>query len=115
MEALIIVAHGSKLNSSNQEIIKIVENIKTLKKDILVYYAFLELAQPLLNDILEIACKENDIIKIFPYFLAGGKHVTSDIPTEVEIFSKKYPNIKFEILPHIGKCSGIENLIINNS
>lgn len=115
MESLIIVAHGSKLKSSNDEIIRIVENIKLIKKDSLVYYAFLELAEPLLGDILETACKNSNSIKIFPYFLAGGKHVISDIPNEIKIFQKKYPNIKFEILPHIGKCAGIENLIISNS
>ena len=42
MEALIIVAHGSKVKSSNDEIIEIVSQIRNdINSDILVFHAFL--------------------------------------------------------------------------
>ncbi len=115
MEALIIIAHGSKLKSSNDEVINTVENIKKLKKDMLVYSAFLELAEPTFEDILNVICNKCEVVKIFPYFLAAGKHVTKDIPEILEKYKIKYPDIKFLLLPHLGNCMGIENLIINNS
>ena len=45
MEALIVVAHGSKVESSNNEIKRIVDKIKENLKDeqLDVFYAFLEL------------------------------------------------------------------------
>ncbi len=116
MEALIIVAHGSKVKSSNNEIVDIVSKIKsTLNDELLVFHAFLELSEPsifkALSDAIAKDCKK---IKIFPYFLAAGRHVQEDIPNEIKKFKKQYPQIEFILLPHIGQCHGIENMIISN-
>jgi len=117
MEALIIVAHGSKVKSSNDEIKNITERIKTNIQDneILVFYSFLELSEPTIFISINKAIAEGcNKIKIFPYFLAAGKHVKEDIPCEIKKFKKKYPEIEFTLLPHIGQCIGIENLILSN-
>ena len=118
MEALIVVAHGSKMKSSNDEIVIVTEKIKAKLEgtNIEVFYAFLELTEPsifiAINNAIRKQCKK---IKIFPYFLAAGKHVTQDIPCEIKKFKKQYPEIEFILLPHIGQCEGIENMIISNS
>ena len=117
MEALILVAHGSKVKSSNDEIAQIALKIKNSVKenDLLVFHAFLELTEPSIFMAINKALNENCTkIKIFPYFLAAGKHVQEDIPNELKKFKKQYPDIEFAILPHIGKCNGIENMIISN-
>lgn len=116
MEALIIVAHGSKVKSSNDEIINIVSKIKfNIDDNILVFHAFLELSEPSIFIAINKAIAENcKKIKIFPYFLAAGKHVQEDIPCEIKKFKKLHPEIEFILLPHIGNCNGIENMIISN-
>lgn len=116
MEALIIIAHGSKVKSSNDEIVDIVSKIKnSVDNKLLVFHAFLELTEPsvfvAINKAIANNCKK---IKLFPYFLAAGKHVQEDIPCEIKKFKKLYPEIEFILLPHIGKCNGIENMIISN-
>ena len=116
MEALIIVAHGSKVKSSNDEIVEIVSKIKnSMNNDFLILHAFLELSEPSIFMAINKAIGENcKKIKIFPYFLAAGKHVQEDIPCEIKKFKKQYPEIEFILLPHIGKCNGIGNMIISN-
>ncbi len=116
MEALIIVAHGSKVKSSNDEIINIVSKIKfNIDDNILVFHAFLELSEPSIFIAMNKAIAENcKKIKIFPYFLAAGKHVQEDIPCEIKKFKKLHPEIEFILLPHIGNCNGIEDMIISN-
>lgn len=116
MEALIIIAHGSKVKSSNDEIVDIISKIKASVDDkILVFHAFLELSEPSVFMAINNAIAENcQKIKIFPYFLAAGKHVQEDIPCEIKKFKKLYPQIEFILLPHIGKCNGIEDMIISN-
>ena len=116
MEALIIVAHGSKVKSSNDEIINIVSKIKFNVDDkVLVFHAFLELSEPSIFIAINKAIAENcKKIKIFPYFLAAGKHVQEDIPCEIKKFKKLHPEIEFILLPHIGNCNGIEDMIISN-
>ena len=117
MEALIVVAHGSKVESSNNEIKRIVDKIKENLKDeqLDVFYAFLELAEPSIfvsiNKAITHGCK---VIKVFPYFLAAGKHVKEDIPAEIKKFKKRYPEIEFILLPHIGECKGIEYFLLSN-
>lgn len=118
MDALIIIAHGSKMESSNKEIINLVDNIreKQKEKNILVLEGFLELSEPSIFHALNKAVLDGaKTIKIFPYFLAEGKHVKEDIPNEIKKFKKKYPEIEFIILPHLGKCEGIEEIVISNS
>lgn len=116
MEALIIVAHGSKVKSSNDEIVNIVSKIKFNVDDkVLVFHAFLELSEPSIFIAINKAIAENcKKIKIFPYFLAAGKHVQEDIPCEIKKFKKLHPEIEFILLPHIGNCNGIEDMIISN-
>lgn len=119
MNTLIIIAHGSKVQQSNNEIINIAQNISNIIDKTTydnVEYAFLELTSPRLEDTL-IKCIENnsESITIFPYFLAAGIHVKSDIPEIVESFKSKYTNVEFKLLPHFGKCKGIEELILANS
>ncbi|PUE64091.1 sirohydrochlorin chelatase [Arcobacter caeni] len=116
MEALVIIAHGSKVKSSNDEIVDIVSKIKSnITTELLVSHAFLELCEPSISVAINEAIKQNcKKIKIFPYFLAAGKHVQEDIPSEIQRFKDLYPEIDFILLPHIGKCNGIENLIISN-
>ena len=117
MEALIIIAHGSKVKSSNDEIVDIISKIKNnlTTTELLVLHAFLELSEPSIsvsiNRDIDENCKK---IKIFPYFLAAGKHVQEDIPSVIQEFKDSYPKIEFILLPHIGKCNGIENMIISN-
>ncbi len=72
MEALIVVAHGSKMKSSNDEIVIVTEKIKAKLEgtNIEVFYAFLELTEPsifiAINNAIKKQCKK---IKIFQVFL----------------------------------------------
>ncbi|MGA1931532.1 sirohydrochlorin chelatase [Arcobacter sp. YIC-464] len=117
MDTLLVIAHGSRVKDSNEEIIKFCESIKSLiDDDFEVKYAFLELAEPNIYDSLE-SCLKNNLdskIKILPYFLARGKHVKVDIPMEIEKIKEVYNNANIEILPHLGKIDGLAQLIINN-
>ncbi len=115
MTALIIVAHGSRVDSSNKEVITLVQNIKKENNSLYISYAFLELCNPSLFDEIEKQIEKGiKKIKVFPYFLAAGKHVKSDIPNIIKQLKIKYPNIKFELLPHLGICKGISSLILSN-
>lgn len=117
MNILILVAHGSRLQESNEEIINFSKKIKNnADENTIIKYAFLELAEPNIYETLEKVNLEykNANIKILPYFLAYGKHVKVDIPNEVKKFQENHKNTKITILPHIGKYDGLVNLILEN-
>ncbi|MFT7184789.1 MAG: sirohydrochlorin ferrochelatase [Pseudohongiellaceae bacterium] len=114
MKQLLIVAHGSRIESSNQEVRVLAEKVGARLKlevdDIKV--AFLELASPsidvALSDCFNRGVKE---VVVLPYFLSGGNHVMNDIPQEVHSVLDKWPDKTITVLPHIGASEAMVNLI----
>jgi len=116
MKSLIIIAHGSKKEGSNNEVREIVNSIQTENT---IYdkieVSFLEFATPTLEQSVKkcIEEKSNDIT-IYPYFLNSGKHVTYDIPNEIKIVGQKYQDVTFTILPHFGSSESIKKIILSD-
>ncbi len=114
MKALILIAHGSRKQESNDEFILLVDKLRE-EKDLSftqVKAAFLEIAKPDIQTIVkELVSKEIKEIVIYPYFLNSGKHVIFDIPSQIEDEKIKYPNIEFKLLDHFGTSSKIVDII----
>lgn len=114
MKALILIAHGSKKEKSNQEFRNLVEEIRKLniKKYEKIETAFLEFVEPSIEDIVKKLVIQNiKSITFYPYFLNSGKHVSIDIPNIVDILKNDYENIDFKILQHFGLSKKIASII----
>ena len=114
---LLIVAHGSRRSESNEEVRALSKKINALECGFdEVSCAFLELATPLIPAGIEkqIECGANEIV-ILPYFLSAGRHVTKDIPSDVEQVKAKHPNINIKIAPHFGAATGISRVLIEHA
>ena len=115
MNALIILAHGSRRKESNEEIKELANNVKNIAQDKfdLIKYAYLEVVNPNLHnaidDVIDAGVKE---VIVFPYFLNSGNHVVRDIPAMVETARGKYPDCNFKITECIGMYKGIPELIL---
>lgn len=113
MNALLMVAHGSRHAEANAEIHRLVHRIA--KHTPLVALAFLEIAPPTLDDALaELVAAGATQIVVLPYFLAAGRHTTRDIPYQINQAKAKHPQIGFEILPHLGALPGMDALILDS-
>ena len=116
MKSLLIVAHGSRREGSNQEVIELANRVAQQPGHDFdqVSAAFLEIALPSIPEGLEQCVKQGaSEVVIFPYFLAAGRHVVDDIPEEAEKIATKYPNVKFIITEYLGMSTEIPQLIIN--
>ena len=113
-KALIIVAHGSRKASSNEEVMALGEKVESLLGQHYTYVmtSFLEFATPSLEESM-ISCVEKGAsqIVILPYFLASGNHVTRDIPEVVQKTQALHPQVKMTLKEHIGSASGMVTLI----
>lgn len=112
--ALIIVAHGSRKESSNSEVMLLGEKVNSLvdgQYDV-VKTGFLEFAEPSLEECIKASVEEGvrDIV-ILPYFLASGNHVSRDIPAIVKQMEKMYSEVKIELKEHIGSAAGMAKLL----
>jgi len=118
MKILMLVAHGSRNQAANDEVSRLATQVASLAQDDFdaVVPAFLELAEPDIHQGIE-RCAEmgaSEVI-VVPYFLAAGKHVTRDIPLELECARSGYPHITIETSQYLGENSAMAELIIQCS
>lgn len=118
MKVLLVISHGSRKKESNEEIValekKMNENIGAGFDR--VSCAFLQFANPLFHERVEELVKAGaSQITVFPYFIAAGSHVITDIPMLIRVAAEKYPNVRFTTTPHLGKLKGITQLIFSET
>ena len=113
MNALLIIAHGSRNAESIREIQDLTLRLKNATDEFdLVECAFLEMAEPDISAGLTSLIKKGaKKIVALPYFLAKGNHVIRDVPDEISSVQCRYPDVEIRLLPHIGKSTGMANLI----
>lgn len=113
---LILVAHGSRLEQTRDELFSVADQVQPLiPASCQIHVAFLELSAPLLVDMLAEICKEKpDTVYILPYLLASGRHLLADIPLCIEKTMVQYRNIKIVLLPHLGLNPTLPSLVANH-
>lgn len=116
-KSLLIIAHGSRRKESNDEVRALAGSINSMSHGFTeVSCAFLELAEPPIPDGIEKQIENGaKEIVILPYFLSAGRHVTKDIPADVELVRDKYPNVMIKIVPHFGAATGISRVLIESA
>lgn len=115
MKALIIVAHGSRNQASNDEIIAMVKDVHAVPDHAfdLVTHAFIQFTTPLVDTVIDgLVTKGATDIVVFPYFIGAGNHVTKDIPALIDAAREKYKTIGFTLLPHLGSSDKMKHLIL---
>jgi sirohydrochlorin ferrochelatase len=113
---LLIVAHGSRRQASNSEVMHLDAQVRTnLGKGIDdVSVAFLELAAPSIPEGLAgcVARGAGEIV-VVPYFLAAGTHVANDLPEAIGNFQAEHPNIKVRLAHHLGASPLLPRIILD--
>jgi len=114
MKSLLIVAHGSRRQASNDEVRELSRRLTELEHEFdLVECAFLELAEPSIPAGLEQCIERgaNEVV-VMPYFLAAGRHVIEDIPAEIAPIETKYREVAIRITPHLGASHYMSGAIL---
>ena len=116
MNALLLLAHGSRKKESNDEIIRLAKTLdETPDKGFdKVICAFNQFSPPSAEEqIKQLAVMGATKITVLPYFIAAGSHVLTDIPELVHAAQIQYPGILFQVSPHFGAFNGVKNLILS--
>ncbi len=116
MKALLIVAHGSRRPASNDEVQALCERLqkeKTAEEFALIRAGFLDLAEPSIPEgvaqCIQLGAGE---VVVLPYFLSAGRHVSEDIPAEVEKARMSHPHVEIYLAPYLGSSPGIGGLLL---
>ena len=118
MDALLLVAHGSRRQQSNNEVIALAEQLRdTSNTDYTIVQAgFLELATPSIPEGIENCIDAGATrVTVLPYFLNSGRHVVEDVPGIVESARKKHPGVDILVAPHLGASSMMVDLLIDSA
>ena len=99
---VLIVSHGSREVSANQDFKKLVQKYKRKHPNWVIAHAFLELAEPSIPKALEILAKNSEEIAVLPLFLFAAKHVKNHIPELIKTFRKNHPQIKVTLGKPLG-------------
>ena len=81
-KSLLVVAHGSRRQASNDEVRALTERVRAESNErfAAIECAFLELAEPSIPDGLERLIADGAAhITVLPYFLAAGRHVIEEL------------------------------------
>lgn len=118
MRSLLLVAHGSRRQESNDEVRALTRRLAQQAGDAFghVDCGFLELAEPSIPDGIQgcIDAGATEVV-VVPYFLSAGRHVAEDIPAEVKIKQDQHPGIRIEIAPYLGAADEVAGLLINSA
>lgn len=117
MKYLLLVAHGSRREASNEEVRRLAAKMDTLPHDFdAISSAFLELTEPLIPDgIRQAVAAGADEVVILPYFLSAGRHVVTDVPAEVDSVRSEFPDTKLTIAPYLGIAESIPSTLLDQA
>lgn len=114
-KALIVVSHGSRREASNEEVRRLAQLLSMRQQNSFddVSAAFLELAEPSIPDGIAAAIGRGaDEVTVLPYFLSAGRHVTQDIPAEVDQARRHKPDAVIRISPYIGRAPEMAEIVL---
>lgn len=115
MKTLLLIAHGSRRESSNEEVKTLAAKMAELPGNDFdaIIPAFLELAAPSIIEGFEqcVALGATEIVAV-PYFLSAGRHVVEDIPEDLSKAQAKHPTINLTIKPHLGSADIMTRMVL---
>lgn len=114
--AIVLVDHGSRVAAANDMLFEIASAVHLRSKGVPVFPAHMELAEPTIADAVDAAiAKGATHILVVPFFLARGRHVTSDIPALVSAAAGRHAGITYDIREPIGTHPGIADVVIEKA
>ena len=113
MKAVLIISHGSRVEESNDQVLSLINGLDLNNSQIsLVGCGFLEMAQPNITDAGQALIDQGATeLIVLPYFLAPGKHVSKDIPHQLQKLSESNTQISLQMLPYFGSHPSISSMI----
>ena len=114
--ALLLIAHGSRREESNDEVRELTRQLSKESGFTLVDCAFLELAQPdIVSGGESLIARGASELTVVPYFLVAGRHVVTDVPEEVEKLRMANPGVSIHITEHLGASDAMVGLILQRA
>lgn len=111
--AVIILGHGSRVAAANGPLQEVAAMVSEKLTGTLVIPAFLQLAEPSLEDaVARLVAGGVSAIAIHPFFLYPGAHVTEDVPAKAEELRRAHPGVHITVTDHLGVHPLLADLVV---
>ncbi|MFC4766363.1 sirohydrochlorin chelatase [Effusibacillus consociatus] len=111
---VVLVAHGSREPSANEELVRIAELLNQDPDYQIVQPAYLELAEPDIPTGIDLCVKKGaDRVIVVPYFLLAGSHVREDLPRLVADASARHPGIPIRLVESLGYHPVLTDIVLD--
>ena len=103
IRAALLIAHGSRRAAANDDLVQLAKLIRERNLFPIVEIAYLELAEPTIPTAARVCVDRGaECVRMFPYFLSAGEHVSGDLEKFRVQFGGEYPDVQFELCPPLG-------------
>lgn len=110
--AIVIFAHGSSIESANESVRRVAENVGREGGFDLIEAAFLEQGRPDLPAAIAAAVKNGATrIIVVPYFLTLGIHLQRDLPDIINQLARTYKGIDIRVTPPLDGHAELTNIL----
>ena len=101
--AVLLIAHGSRRVEANDDLVRLAEIMRGKHVYPIIQTAYLELAEPTIDAAAEQCVAAGACcVKMLPYFLSAGAHVTEDLERHRRELTGRFPQVVFELCPPLG-------------
>jgi sirohydrochlorin cobaltochelatase len=110
-ETILLVGHGSREPSGNEEIEAFAEQWRARKPGWRIEVCFIEFSDITLSEGLRRAAQGATRVFVVPLILNAAGHVKMDIPQAIDGARLKFPGVHFSYAPHLSACDPILQIL----
>lgn len=100
---IIFVFHGSKDPNAGSKAVEMVSKMGIKEKSD-VRFGFLMHQEPIVTSVIREAAENGyALIRIVPLLILPGFHVRTDLPSLLEEMTRKFKNVRFELMPSLAE------------
>src|SRR5215471_16652625 len=114
--ALLLIAHGSRQQDANNDLHHVVASLRGQGRYTLVEPAFLELAEPNIDEAARRCIAQGAArVILVPYFLSSGVHVLHDLHEHRERLASAFPGKQFTLAEQLGRHPLLADIVLQRS
>ena len=111
--AILLIAHGSRQESANQDLVELVKRVALGTRYPIVEGCFLELAGPdLPSGGDRCVARGARRVLMIPYFLSAGVHIERDLTAARDELTRRHADVKFYLGPPLGPHTLLDELVV---
>ena len=100
--ALVALAHGSRDPRSAASITALVDAVRSMRPDLKVERAFLDLSKPSLDTAIDRLSRKHEEIVVVPLLLTEAYHAKVDVPSAIAAAQARHPEVRIRATPILG-------------